>query len=522
MRIQRSEMPRARPETSWRVASALVVPLIAACPRFPADLCDGPGCTSADASTVAVAVDASDSNDAAVSPVVDNDDAAHAVHMAPNGSDDTGDGTRENPVQSLDKAIALTTAARSFVRVCEGTYAQTVALTTRDRVLTVTGGYACPGSSDAWASAHGTTTFVSTDTHRIEAAGGTLRMVRLERSDAAGLNVANVALTIATRGRASLIDVSVQAGAGSPGIPALDAATAALSGRDGANPTGAAGGVAIVTACVPGSSSWGGRGGTSNGGTQVARGERGARTPSSSARANEGNAGDGGPLQRACTVGLRGFDGTLAIAPQATSELAHDTFLAASGSAGSPGEPGQGGGGGGTAVGESGAPSGASGGCGGEGGRAGGGGASSIAMVVRQGIAELTRTQLISGTGGHGGRGGRGANGAAGGHGIQASVAFVPGPCGSGDGGYGAGGAGGGGGQGGWSLGIVLFSIAELRVEGRIVTADEETSSGVTLGSAGEGGTGGDGGTEGSLGASERGHDGKAGVRQAIVLVPTT
>ena len=190
-------MPRARPETSWRVVSALLVPLLAACPRFPADLCDGPGCTSADASTVAV--DASDANDAAASPVVDHDDAAHAVHMAPSGSDDTGDGPPENPVQSLDKAIALTTAAKSFVRVCEGTYAQTLALTTRDRVLTVTGGYGCPGSSDAWASAHGMTTFVSTDTHRIEAAGGTLRMMRLERSDAAGLDVANVALTIATR-----------------------------------------------------------------------------------------------------------------------------------------------------------------------------------------------------------------------------------------------------------------------------------------------------------------------------------
>jgi hypothetical protein len=495
---------RARP-SSVRVAFVLALaPMLGACPRFAADLCDGAGCG---AEVIA---------DAGPAPIDDHDDAAHAVHVAPNGSDLRGDGSPENPVQTLARALTLTTADRSYIRVCEGTYAEALALTSRDRVVTVTGSYACPGSDAAWTSDHGTTRFVSAESHRIEAVGGVVRHLTLERSDASGFAQSCVALVVATRGRATLLDVDVRGNTGTPGVSGSDAFVTAAPGADGLAASGLVGGARVTTDCAASTSSTGGRGGSSSGGNTLARGESGTRTPPGALVTNSGVEGGSG---RTCGSGLAGADGaTLDATAAELSAFDSSTLVAASGATGASGNPGQGGGGGGTAPGEPAAPSGASGGCGGEGGRAGGGGGSSVGLLVRQGLVELLRTRVTSGDGGRGGDGGSGANGARGGHGIPQPLSGSGGPCGSGDGGAGSGGGGGSGGQGGWTMGIVVVGTGELRIDGTPVTEDRASDPSVTLGSVGAGGTGGPSGANGRGAPGVRAHDGKAGGRQAIAV----
>ena len=496
-----------------------LLPVLAACVRFPDDLCAGAGCRSSSFGADA-ALDAATGTGPFSPP--GTDDEAHSVHVAPSGSDETGDGTPAFPYRSIGASLTHTTDILWAVRICSGKYAETISVASSDRVVMLTGGYSCPASGAPWSALAGATVVRSAGPHRVTAAGAIFRNLTLEGSDGTALSRSTTALEVATRGRAILVDAHVRSGLGGEGFSGFHAPDDARPGAQGGSPSGPSGGPEITTICANGSSSTGGGGGSSDGDPM---GETGRPVPiDTAAGSNGGRAGSYTPRLVFCTYGTAGRDANPTAAQVAGPPgLDATTFQAGAGVRGLDGAPGQGGGGGGTASQETGAPSGASGGCGGRGGDGGGGGGSSIAIVVRQGVLALFSTRVDVAPGGTGGNGGNGAPGAAGGLGIAAPAvgAGNAGPCGSGNGGHGAGGGGGSGGEGGSALGILAFRGTEVHIDGSSVTTDRDEDPSVTLGAAGAGGSGGArgigrAGAGAGAGAGAPAADGKTGARQAV------
>jgi hypothetical protein len=309
----------------------------------------------------------------------------------------------------------------------------------------------------------------------------------------------------------------INSGFGGSGASPAAASDSAGGGGNGSNGSGTTGG--------GGGSGGGGRGG--NAGTGFGESGDGG-TDGSGGSGGDGGAGgpgsgstgatdaDGGPGGRGGNGGNGGngfgtFDNRGVFVPQP----------GANGGSGNPGLGGGGGGGGranGNGVNGGGGGGGGGGGRGGAGGAGGHGGGASIAVVVAMvRDAEIYENELVSATGGRGGTGARGqdgGNGGKGGTGAAANSSSVFGTGGEGaeGGGGGKGGRGGtgGGGGGGPSYGFVVGpgSTADIR--------DNRITNGAG-GSPGSGSSGGFGGVSGGNGTSVGGA-GATGLTSALSL----
>lgn len=518
----------ARPSVTVRGIVVGLAAAIAGCPVFPDDRCvNGPCAGAVTAGDGGPASAPSDDGDAGIAPDarVDasasarDDDPLLALHVAPQGSDATGTGTRESPFRTIARALAMASGDEVSLHLCAARFDETVVHVESMRRLAITGGYGCPGSSAPWAvgaAGTGETRIVSGETHRFDVRALRLRSLRIEVTSAAATSgassVAVDARTSAGTEVARAVLVAGDAAAGAPGDANMGAAAVGLDGRAAIGTTG---GTAPELSCGANVFTRGGAGGSGSG--TATRGGSGAT--SSGSAGNAGSSGDD-VTSRDCSAGGRGPDGhTAPLAGDASDELDAPSFVAAHGRQGNDGAPGQGGGGGGTALARDGAPSGASGGCGGAGGAGGRGGGSSVALVVRGGPLVLTDTELRAGSGGAGGAGGRGSNGAGGGRGVRLGETVTAGPCSSGDGGFGAGGGGGEGGHGGASIGALVLAASRVVVNGDTITTSRESAPSVTLGRAGTGGAAGLGGSGGAAVTPVPGRVGKDGLRQAIRFV---
>lgn len=506
-----------------RLLALTLAASVAGCPAFPDARCANEPCaqtsTSDDAGTTAPADARSPSETGAgLDASARDDDPALALHVAPQGSDASGDGTRERPFRTVARALAAATGEDVSLHLCAARFEESLAVTSPTRRLAITGGFACPNASNPWQSGAGETAIAGTSSnaHRFEVRALRVRSLRIEALDArADSGASSIAVDVRTSDGAAFDRALVVAGNGSAGSAGVAATSVAAAGLDGRAAVGSAGGIAPERTCGTAVFSRGGSGGSGAGGST-----RGASGSTSAGVA--GNAGSSGDeaTSRNCSAGGRGADGTTRpVVGDASDELQTDTLVAAAGRSGNDGDPGQGGGGGGTASAREGAPSGASGGCGGAGGAGGNGGGSSVAIVVRSGSLVLMDTQLRTGDGGGGGAGARGSNGAPGGRGINLNEGATAGPCSSGDGGYGAGGAGGEGGHGGAAIGVLALAAGAVTVDGEVITASRDAMLTTTLGRAGVGGAAGSGGGGASSFTPLAGRVGKDGLRQAIRFV---
>jgi len=480
---------------------AALASALTGCPRFPAELCDGPGCVAMpDGGGVdAASPDGEGSRD---------DDDAFAVHVSPGGDDDD-DGSAAAPVRTLARAFALADTRDAVVHACAGRFEERLRVEAAARRVSVRGGFGC--SSGTWTARAGVTRVVASGAHRFDVRALRLRDIELEAS--ADMETSAVAVDVRTATGARLEQVTVLAGRGRDGVAATASVTPAAAGLPGL-----ASGAEARVACGDAAWSTGGRGGRADQGTLLANGSRGARAPDPGSTNNGGGAGDD-RFVRACSPGRRGDDGPAAtVSAPHGDDLDARTLEAERGGDGAAGTPGQGGGGGGTTPTYGDAPSGGSGGCGGAPGRGGAGGGSSVGVLLRAGALDLVASAIRTAGGGDGGAGSAGGGGARGGDGVTPIGTISYGPCASGAGGHGAGGSGGGGGHGGASIAVLAFARDGVVIDGAAARVDVADAPFAELGPGGSGGIGGSGG-EGAVAASASGRVGKPGLRQALRFV---
>ncbi|MEZ4299538.1 MAG: hypothetical protein R3B70_31610 [Polyangiaceae bacterium] len=422
------------------------------------------------------------------------------VFVSPNGNDDTGDGTKENPYatisKGLDKGVTVYACAdkdKPFAEAARVTSAGTYLFGALDCETWIydasnkTPLTAPPGEIPL--------TVLGTGTLRIED-------FRVTSADAPALDmgtysVGNSSIAVLAEAGSSLdmARCDVTAGNGSDGAPGEPPTGTAMAGPDGTmgadgcdNDQGEFGADGGQNMCA-GMSVAGGQGGN---GTKLVAG---------------GQGGDGNPLgmtakggfaitgQITCDTGGNGGNGVAGTAGEAgkgataaAGTLSSTGVDGIRGSDGTGGKPGQGGGGGGGApicsngkAGPSGGGGGA-GGCGGAGGKGGFAGGASIGILS---LSASLKFEQVTVTTGAGGKGGAGASGQDPGDGGKGGLAGASGgdvgalACSGGKGGAGGKGGRGGGGQGGHSFGLAY-------------TGDVPETSGamITPGTAGEGGTG--------------------------------
>lgn len=417
----------------------------------------------------------------------------NAIFVAPEG-DDTQEGTREAPLQSLTRAVQVAAETGKFVVACTGTFRENVLIENVTRAE-LYGGFNC---SEGWTHGAAVTSVVPTlgVPLSINSVSGAAHVegfaFRAPNGTAPGDS--SLAASVVNSPDVTLRSVSLTAGNGATGAPGrtvpytLPPATR-LRGN-AADAAGAGGGALCSFECPSEVSTVGGRGGDGDAdgaGPRVPQpGEDGAPIYSASS-----TSGKGGTAAAACvgTLGLHGSGTDGADAPPADpgagakdwGVLDIRGWQPRAGAAGESGAPGQGGGGGrggdaASATLAGGGGGGACGGCGGKGGAAGQGGGGSIALMIVSAGVLLEDAQLTTANGGKGGAGAAGQAGQSGGTAGQNAGTG----CDGGSGGSGADGGKGGGGAGGISVGI-LFSGAR-----------PTTGAGVTftLGNAGAGGIG--------------------------------
>jgi len=409
-------------------------------------------------------------------------DVERAVFVAVDG-DDSGPGTLEAPLATLEAAIALSRAENKDVYVCNGSYEQ--AVTIRESGVRLFGGYACDlGGRRVPDRAR----FHARTTVPLKVQG--VRDVVLDRlafvaSDASAFEGSSVAGVIENSTGIELRRVELQSGDAGPGRDG----TMGIA-LDGRGPTGASGGTACnellcadygrggyfesAPSCEGGERPEpGGAGG--DGGHEAVLAEAGHSSPSGVAGGlvsdilAERDGQSGGE-------GARGEVGSSSTRP--IGELTGSTYVPSNvGSLGGYGRSGRGGGGGAgiRALHQGdlcckpghGGSQGGFGGCGGRPGSGGTGGGASIALVVIQSDVTLTWTRLVSGDGGKGGAGGPGGSAQTGG--LGGDVYTTKSGRLSGVGGLGGpGGPGGSGGPGGGgpSLGLALSGSPRPHLEG--------------------------------------------------------
>lgn len=426
-------------------------------------------------------------------------DEEYAVFAAPTGSD-TAPGTRDAPVQTLDKASELATASGRFVIACNGTFEVPLTISAGVRLY---GGFTCPDTPRPWVYREGSKA-------RVAPAGGLAALsvdavtaqVQIEDFEFSAGNAiepgaSSIAARIVDSPNVALRRVRLLAGSGQSGAdgsnPGYEYPTVVDLQGNAASET--AGGDARVCFCPDGSETTGGAGGSppdQNGGSGMPELEE--------------PAGVGGDASTTCALGSTSIDGgpgPSGLRGEGASALGTLTaagWTPVSGQDGASGSPGQGGGGG------AGKPAGGGGGggcgsCGGRGGQAGQGGGASIGLLALASPVLLHDSEIVTAAAGDGGGGAPGQPGqeSVGGGGDGAGIGASAG-CDGGIGGPGGNGGAGGGGAGGVSAGIVHSGPAPVL-------------TGLTTVSTGTSGAGGPGG---ELGVN----DGVAGVAESVVELP--
>jgi len=408
------------------------------------------------------------------------------VFVSPTGSD-TNPGTKSAPFQTIGKALA-SVGALTRVYVCEGTYAEDVAIMTPVDGVSLYGGFKCAD----W-SYSGNKPTIGKGVVALTISGTTkpfaVEDVELKSADGSGATPSSIAALVANAtGTVTFARVSFTAGAGAKGSDgnagsnyngALSQSDPSIQGHDA---SGNAGGALQTCAnlCTDTVASTGGQGGA--GGGAPSGGSGGAPAL---------GGGAGGTAGQSCGSGGTGGDGTSqpttgtdATSPTALGSLSATGWTPGDATKGGNGAPGQGGGGGAGAS-SGGGGGGGCGGCGGGGGSGGGGGGASIALAVFSSVVDVNSSQFVAANAGDGGKGGAGQAGQLGGFsGNKAGNG-----CLGGNGGNGSAGGTGAGGVGGISVGVLY--------KGAAPTVDSATTN--TVGTAGTKGVGGTAGTNDGL-----------------------
>jgi hypothetical protein len=402
---------------------------------------------------------------------------------------DTNDGTREKPVKTIGKAIAIA-GGKPRIYVCAGSYPGVVV----DKGVSIYGGFDCT----TWA-ATGAGTLVEAPLNAMTIktpAAITVADLTLSAKTGPAAGDSSIAALVTSGSNVTFRRVKFVAADGKPGAPGSENTTVLPQATKGPNANGNGGGIfSTACTCADGVTTGGAGGNSPNG-----AGNTGEPLDGGAGQGGQGGTGDC-TLNSNAGFGKKGSAGqTPAAAAGATSSgTVSDTgWLPAKGADGANGTRGQGGGGGGANSGGGGGAGGC-GGCGGEKGGGGGGGGASVGLVVNAATVKLESCEVAVATAGAGGKGGAGQKGQVGG--LEGKDAVGPG-CNGGAGGTGGDGASGGGGAGGISVGILY--------KGTKPTTDAATDGKITVGTKGNKGIGGVPGT----------NDGIDGVAQAVLQAP--
>jgi hypothetical protein len=459
------------------------------------------------------------------------------------GTDD-GIGTMQQPFRTVGRALAQR-GARTRIYVCNGTYAEPVAITSPVEIF---GGLSCPTVDGglAWSyvggSAHVSappSAYALTVTGVGPAADSGLTGDGGDAGPSAPVHIEDVAFTapdatepgassiaaFITASSVQLVRVALSAGRGADGQAGDDGAfrpnydAGAPSGGAqvvGSNGFGIAAGAGGINLCNVFGNSAGGDGGE---GCSL---DAGFATPGIANPAApvtipgrdglpRGAALPDGGVVSSDDPGADGVASTGGSAADGYGVLSASGWAPSAGGNGQPGGPGQGGAGGSDPLANTncsaplasiGGGGGGAGGCGGEGGMGGQGGGASIALASLASVVDMQSCPLSTGAGGTGGAGGGGQDGqpgASGGDDLSSSLAHARGAAG----GNGAGGSGGAGGTGGLS-GAILQQTS-------LVTPDASTLQNVRMGPPGAGGAAGPAGRRSTSGPLQTGFDGSPG-----------
>lgn len=386
-------------------------------------------------------------------------DESYGVFVSPGGDDASGDGTREAPFATLEKAADAAAEAGKRVYACAtgGDYVSALTLTEEHDGLELYGSFDCSDWSHAGelrakvAPDAGVALSVNAIETSLELDGFTF-----ESADASTPGGSSIAAEIHVSSGVVLRHVVLRAGAGAAGAPGVTVnftypEKSALDGVDG---TEESGGVTTFITCPAGDQTRGGLGGVPDP-SEPTGGFDGLPN-------HESPGGEGGTVGADCGMGGTGARGAAGPAgsdgdgAMTLGALDNGSWVPASGAEASHGLPGQGGGGGAGAA-NGGGGSGGAGGCGGAGGKAGGGGGASIALLLVDAEVALLDSEV---TAGDAGDGGAGSSGQAGQQEFGSSGDGYADACDGGRGGLGGNGGNAGGGAGGISVGVLVQGMA--------------------------------------------------------------
>ncbi|MBX3191973.1 MAG: hypothetical protein KF819_33590 [Labilithrix sp.] len=387
------------------------------------------------------------------------DEASALFVSASTGNDQTGDGSRSKPYNTVGHALGKIEPGKRRIYVCEGTYAEDLTLGATHSGVSLLGGLTC-----AWsASPEKPVVGASATPLTIDGASG-LAIVGLAvvaKDAPSGSSVA----AFVKGGDVTFKSVKLEAGTGGKGDDGVTQGftnfptQSDLNGNNAVD--GTTGGPEKPHTCPGGSVTKGGKGGDIG---------------------NFGATGTPGPanggLLADCSgnvTGTAGTTGTGGAGAARVGALLESGWAPEQGENGIKGGPGQGGGGGFGIMGAGG--SGGAGGCGGAGGAAGKGGGASIALAAHAARIKITSSTLLAKGGGAGGKGAAGQDG-------QTIFGFrgngSGNACNGGAGGPGGNGGAGGGGAGGSSIGVSY--------RGTKPELDAETEAQIAVGAKGGGG----------------------------------
>ena len=438
------------------------------------------------------------------------------VFVSSSLGDDANPGTRERPVRTLVKAVALARSGALRVYACAEVFPEAVMVPSG---VEVWGGLDC---ADDWVYVGDNRRSVLApapdaiplQVNASELQGiSTLADLRLEAADASLPGGSSIAMLVQPDAAVELRRSELLAGNGANGElgqgggdgPAAGG-TSGWSGGPACSANVVPGGPAVVTSCDDGSTlgGQGGDGNVSGGGT----GLDGQPEPDPNPLGfGLGGMGEAGSDCLAGQNGSSGADGAHGLGGRGGGRITFDGWEGERGGDGRKGLRGQGGGGGGGSRGGSlycgvapdvpkGGASGGSGGgggCGGRGGRGGGHGGASIGLISFSGDVNVFATSIVTGNGGDGGAGGiaqlGGAPGVPGDGGMGVNASHYG--CSGGWGGQGGSGGYGGGGLGGASIGVAHLAGQPAAMH----------DAAVKTGMPGKGGPGGNPAVTGSAGA---------------------
>lgn len=416
--------------------------------------------------------------------VIAEDNAPCAIWVSSSLGDDANPGTRDLPVKTLVKAIALAGAEGGPGRVyaCAEVYPEAVKLAE----VSLYGGFRC--DKPQWPYA------VDEEKRaEIQAPPDPAPLVLLKSQavsrildfnviagDAFTPGGSSIAVLALEDSRAHFLRSHVIAGNGADGLDGEDGShddQPAPQGMNGGDGTPAClldvglGASSAIKVCPDGTQSIGGQGGDANA-VAASGGSQGLEPPDPNPQGyGAGGDGDDAAQGTACTGGehgAHGADGPDGAGGVGLGELTSVGLITtgAAGGDGKPGLPGQGGGGGGASLGAAcvaaggpakggaGGGAGGSGGCGGQPGKGGQAGGSSLAFAILSNDIRVHEAVVQAGNGGNGGHGGIRQTGGKGGLPGYGGVGFggangAQDGCAGGVGGYGGNGGAGGGGRGG-------------------------------------------------------------------------